>query len=102
MTNNKMIRFPPLHILASLSTPPPHSSSPRRWFHLSARMQLWISRRIHLRQTLHCELGAAETLTACLGHTHTQKQKLCRVYALMFADTWLLKTYDHSCQVRLL
>lgn len=81
VTNNKMIRFPLLHIPASLSTPPLASSlflPSRHWFHLSAGMQLWISWRIHLRQTFTVEQitaswGAAEILTACLGHTHIHR-----------------------------
>jgi len=76
VTNNKMIRFPLLththtHTQTHTHTLPP----PRRWFHSSAGMQLWISWRIHLRQTFTVEQitaswGAAEILTHTHTHTH--------------------------------
>lgn len=46
--------------------------------------------------------GAAETLTACLGHTHTQRHKLCLGHAHVFADNWLLKTYDRVVHIKFL
>lgn len=63
VTNNKMIRFLFQYSPPSLSLSLHYSHSRflplKHWFHLSARMQLWISWRIHLRQSFTVEQIAA-------------------------------------------